>query len=48
MSSRRIWAAAAIACAIVALALAIAAAANHFPQGLTVLASPAPQDGISR
>jgi diacylglycerol kinase family enzyme len=38
MSSRRIWAAAAIACAIVALALAIAAAANHFPHGLTVLA----------
>src|ERR1700752_980385 len=38
MSSRRLWAAAAIACAIAALGLAIAGAFNRFPRGLTVLA----------
>jgi diacylglycerol kinase family enzyme len=38
MSARRLWAAAALACAVTAVALAVAVAVNHFPQGLTVLA----------
>jgi diacylglycerol kinase family enzyme len=38
MSARRLWAAAALVCALAAVALAVAVAVNHFPQGLTVLA----------
>ena len=38
MNARRLWAAAALLCAIAALALAVEVAANHFPRGLTVLA----------
>ena len=38
MNARRLWAAAAVLCAIAALALAVEVAANHFPRGLTVLA----------
>jgi diacylglycerol kinase family enzyme len=38
MSARRLWAAAALVCAVAAVALAVAVAVNHFPRGLTVLA----------
>jgi hypothetical protein len=38
VNARRLWAAAALLCAIAALALAVEVAANHFPRGLTVLA----------
>ncbi len=38
MSARRLWAVAALACAIAAVVLAVVVAVNRFPRGLTVLA----------